>query len=44
MGGDRVEPVLPWDFLIPGLCFLAVLLVSGLIYFRRIEDVIVDVV
>jgi lipopolysaccharide transport system permease protein len=36
--------IFPWDFMVPGLVFLVVLLLSGLIYFRRIEDVIVDVV
>lgn len=36
--------VFPWDFMWPGLAFLALLLGTGLLYFRRIEDVIVDVV
>ena len=40
LGGGRF----PWDLMLPGLAFLAVILVSGLVYFRRIEDVVVDVV
>ena len=34
----------PWDFALPGLAFLAVMIFGGLIYFRHIEDVIIDVV
>jgi hypothetical protein len=30
--------------MLPGLGFLTVILISGLVYFRRIEDVVVDVV
>jgi lipopolysaccharide transport system permease protein len=34
----------PWDFVLPGLGTVALLIITGLIYFRRMEDVIVDVV
>jgi lipopolysaccharide transport system permease protein len=34
----------PWDFVLPGLGTVALLVLTGFIYFRRIEDVIVDVV
>jgi lipopolysaccharide transport system permease protein len=34
----------PWDYFLPGMCFLAVLLFGGLVFFRRIEEVIIDVV
>jgi lipopolysaccharide transport system permease protein len=34
----------PWELVLPGLAFVAVLTMGGLIFFRRIEDVIVDVV
>jgi len=34
----------PFDFLVPGLIFLSVMILGGLVYFRRIEDVVVDVV
>jgi lipopolysaccharide transport system permease protein len=34
----------PFDFLFPGIAFLVVMILGGLVYFRRIEDVVVDVV
>jgi lipopolysaccharide transport system permease protein len=34
----------PWEYVGPGLIFLIVLIGTGLLYFRRIEDVIIDVV
>jgi len=34
----------PWDFVLPGTIFLFAMIFGGLIYFRRIEDVVIDVV
>ena len=35
---------IPWEYIVPGLFTNALLLVSGAIYFRRMERVIVDVI
>lgn len=34
----------PWEYLLPGLGALVALMLGGLIYFKRIEEVLVDVV
>ena len=34
----------PWEYMVPGLAFLAFMILGGLVYFRRIEDVIIDVI
>jgi lipopolysaccharide transport system permease protein len=34
----------PWDFVVSGLVFLVVMTLGGLIYFRRVEDLVIDVV
>lgn len=35
---------MPWDYILPGIVTAILLLVSGLIYFRRMEKVFVDVI
>ncbi len=35
---------IPWNYIVPGICVNVLLLVSGAIYFRRMERVIVDVI
>lgn len=35
---------IPWTFMWPGMTMAAVLLVSGMVYFRRVERVFVDVI
>ena len=35
---------IPWEYIVPGLFTNALLLVSGAIYFRRMERVVVDVI
>ncbi len=35
---------IPWEFIVPGLITCVVLVVSGAMYFRRMERVIVDVI
>jgi len=35
---------IPWEFVVPGVVTSVLLVVTGLIYFRRLEKVFVDVI
>jgi lipopolysaccharide transport system permease protein len=35
---------MPWEFILPGFVTGALLVISGAIYFRRMERVFVDVI
>lgn len=39
LGGD-----IPWDYIVPGIVMAAILLFSGLLYFKKMERVFVDVI